>query len=49
VTKNGAFVDPSKLQVSRDAPVAERAAFLDAIRPRIAALKGMQPAALAKN
>jgi murein DD-endopeptidase MepM/ murein hydrolase activator NlpD len=49
VTKNGAFVDPSKLQVSRDAPVAERAVFLEAIRPRIAALKGMQPAALAKN
>ena len=49
VTKNGAFVDPSKLQVSRDAPVAERAAFLDAIRPRIAALKSLQPAALAKN
>ena len=49
VTKNGAFVDPSKLQVSRDAPVAEHAAFLEAIRPRIAALKSMQPAALAKN
>ncbi len=49
VTKNGAFVDPSKLQVSRDAPVAERAAFLEAIRPRLAALKSLQPAALAKN
>ena len=49
VTKNGAFVDPSKLQVSRDPPVAERAAFLDAIRPRVAALKSLQPTALAKN
>ncbi len=49
VTKNGAFVDPSKLQVSREPPVAERVAFLDAIRPRIAALKSLQPAALAKN
>jgi murein DD-endopeptidase MepM/ murein hydrolase activator NlpD len=49
VTKNGAFVDPSKLQVSREPPVAERAAFMDAIRPRIAALKSLQPSALAKN
>jgi murein DD-endopeptidase MepM/ murein hydrolase activator NlpD len=49
VTKNGAFVDPSKLQVNRDPPVADRAAFVDAIRPRIAALKSLQPAALAKN
>ncbi len=50
VTKNGAFVDPSKLQVSRDAPVPDRAAFLDAIRPRVAALKAIQPgAAVARN
>ncbi len=49
VTKNGAFVDPSKLQVSRDAPVPDRAAFLDAIRPRIAALRTIQPGAVARN
>ena len=49
VTKNGAFVDPSKLQISREPPVAERAAFLDAIRPRLAALKGLQTPAIAKN
>jgi murein DD-endopeptidase MepM/ murein hydrolase activator NlpD len=49
VTKNGAFVDPSKLQVSRDAPVSDRAAFLDAIRPRIAALRTIQPGAFARN
>jgi murein DD-endopeptidase MepM/ murein hydrolase activator NlpD len=49
VTKNGAFVDPSKLAVNRDPPVAERAAFLQAIAPRLAALKILQPAALAKN
>ena len=49
VTRNGAFVDPSKLQVNRDPPVAERAAFLAAIRQRLAALKSLQPAALAKN
>jgi len=49
VTKNGAFVDPSKLAVGRDPPVAERAAFMQAIAPRIAQLKNLQPAALAKN
>ena len=49
VTKNGAFVDPSKLQVNREPPVAERAAFMEAIRPRLAALRNLQTAALAKN
>jgi murein DD-endopeptidase MepM/ murein hydrolase activator NlpD len=49
VTKNGAFVDPSKLQVGRDPPVPDRAAFLDGIRPRLAALKSIQPAAMARN
>jgi murein DD-endopeptidase MepM/ murein hydrolase activator NlpD len=49
VTKNGAFVDPSKLNVSRDAPVPDHAAFMDAIRPRIAALKAIQPGAVASR
>jgi len=49
VTKNGVFVDPSKLQVSRDAPVPDHAAFMDAIRPRIAALRTIQPGAVARN
>ncbi len=49
VTKNGAFVDPSKLNVSRDAPVPDHAAFMDAIRPRIATLKAIQPGAVAGN
>ena len=49
VTKNGAFVDPNKLQVSRDAPVADRAGFNDVIRPRLAALKNIQPGAVARN
>ncbi len=49
VTKNGAFVDPSKLQISRDAPVPDRAAFLDAIRPRVAALKAIQSGTVARN
>jgi murein DD-endopeptidase MepM/ murein hydrolase activator NlpD len=48
VTKNGAFVDPNKMQINRDAPVADRAGFLDVIRPRVAALKGLQPGAVAR-
>ncbi|HVX97595.1 MAG TPA: peptidoglycan DD-metalloendopeptidase family protein [Polyangia bacterium] len=49
VTKNGAFVDPNKMQINRDAPVADRAGFLDAIRPRLAALRNIQPGAVARN
>ncbi|MEA2700432.1 MAG: hypothetical protein QOI66_4703 [Myxococcales bacterium] len=49
LTKNGAFVDPSKMQVTRDPSVPDRAGFLDAIRPRVAALKVLQPAAMARN
>jgi len=49
VTKNGAFVDPSKLAVNRDAPVAEPRAFADAVRPRIAALKAIQAGTVARN
>ena len=49
VTKNGAFVDPAKLAVNRDPPVADPGQFRDAIRPRIAALKAMQTPAVAKN
>ena len=48
VTKNGAFVDPNKMQINRDAPVADRAGFLDVIRPRLAALKNIQPRAVAR-
>jgi murein DD-endopeptidase MepM/ murein hydrolase activator NlpD len=49
VTKNGAFVDPNKMQINRDAPVADRVGFLEAIRPRIAALKSVQPGSVARN
>jgi murein DD-endopeptidase MepM/ murein hydrolase activator NlpD len=49
VTKNGAFVDPSKLAVNRDAPVPDHAAYIDAIRPRIAALKAISSNAVARN
>jgi murein DD-endopeptidase MepM/ murein hydrolase activator NlpD len=36
VTRNGAFVDPLKLAAVREAPVADRAAFLAAIKQRLA-------------
>jgi murein DD-endopeptidase MepM/ murein hydrolase activator NlpD len=39
VTRNGVFVDPAKIQVAREAPVANRAAFVAALAPRLAALK----------
>jgi murein DD-endopeptidase MepM/ murein hydrolase activator NlpD len=48
VTKNGAFVDPSKMQVLREAPVANRAAYLAAIKARVAQLKTLPPL-VAKN
>jgi murein DD-endopeptidase MepM/ murein hydrolase activator NlpD len=43
VTRNGEFVDPTKIQVSREAPVSNRAAYFEAIQPRLAALKGLDP------
>jgi murein DD-endopeptidase MepM/ murein hydrolase activator NlpD len=49
VTKNGAFVDPSKLAVNRDPPVPDPGAYMAAIRPRITALKAIQPGAVARN
>ncbi len=48
VVKNGQFIDPSKLPVLREAGVANRAAYLDAVRPRIAILKALPPV-VAKN
>jgi murein DD-endopeptidase MepM/ murein hydrolase activator NlpD len=48
VTRNGSFVDPNKIQVAREAPVANPRAYFDAIRTRIAALKALPPA-VAKN
>jgi len=48
VVKNGQFIDPSKLPVLHEAGVANRAAYLDAVRPRIAILKALPPV-VAKN
>lgn len=48
VVKNGQFIDPAKLQVQREAGPANRVAYLDAIRARIAILKSLPPT-VAKN
>jgi murein DD-endopeptidase MepM/ murein hydrolase activator NlpD len=49
VTKNGAFVDPNKMQINRDAPVSEPAAFAAAIKPRVAWLRELDPRKLVRN
>ena len=49
VTQNGAFVDPGKLKMNRDAPVPDRGAYLGAVRERMAVLRQLQPTALARN
>jgi murein DD-endopeptidase MepM/ murein hydrolase activator NlpD len=43
VLKNGSYVDPMKLQSVREPSVADRAAYLATIKPRLAALKGPPP------
>ena len=43
VTKNGAFVDPTKLQAVREPPVPDRAAFMAAIRPFLQTFRGALP------
>jgi hypothetical protein len=48
VTQGGVFVDPSKLTISREPAVANRSAYLEAIRLRLAALRNLPPA-VAKN
>ena len=48
VVKAGVFVDPSTLTISREPSVANRSAYLEAIRPRLAALRVLPPA-VAKN
>ena len=48
VVKNGQFIDPAKLAVQREAGPANRVAYLDAIRARIAILKSLPPT-VAKN
>ena len=49
VTKNGAFVDPNKMQINRDAPVSEPAAFAASIKPRVVWLRELDPRKLVRN
>jgi murein DD-endopeptidase MepM/ murein hydrolase activator NlpD len=46
--KNGKYVDPAGQGVQRDPPVANKKAYLQAIKPRLAALKALAPV-VAKN
>jgi murein DD-endopeptidase MepM/ murein hydrolase activator NlpD len=48
MVKNGQFIDPAKQAIQREAGPSNRVAYLEAIRPRIAALKSLPPA-VAKN
>ena len=48
MVKNGKYIDPAQEGIKRDPPPANRAAFLQAIKPRVTALKAMQPA-VARN
>jgi murein DD-endopeptidase MepM/ murein hydrolase activator NlpD len=43
VTRNGAFVDPTRLQAVREPAVPDRAAFQAAIRPFLQAFRGALP------
>jgi murein DD-endopeptidase MepM/ murein hydrolase activator NlpD len=43
LTRNGVFVDPAKMQVVREAAVPDRAAFLAAIKPHLAAMAAFRP------
>jgi murein DD-endopeptidase MepM/ murein hydrolase activator NlpD len=47
--KNGKYIDPAGQSVQREPPPANRAAYLHAIKPRVAALKAMSPVVAAKN
>lgn len=49
VTKHGVFIDPSKLEAVRARPVANRSAYLQAIRPRLEALNALPPVIAATN
>jgi murein DD-endopeptidase MepM/ murein hydrolase activator NlpD len=48
VVKNGQYIDPDKLPIQREAGPANRIAFLEAIRPRVAILRSLPPV-VAKN
>ena len=43
LTRNGIFVDPSKMQVVREAAVPDKVAFLASIKPHLAAMASFRP------
>jgi murein DD-endopeptidase MepM/ murein hydrolase activator NlpD len=45
MTRNGVFVDPTRLQSAREASVLDRAAYLTAIRPLLQTFRGVLPPA----
>jgi murein DD-endopeptidase MepM/ murein hydrolase activator NlpD len=48
VVKNGKYVDPATINVIRDPGPSNRAAYLEAVRPRVSALRALPPT-VAKN
>ena len=48
MVKNGKYIDPASQGIQRDPGPANRAAYLEAIRPRVATLKSLPPV-VAKN
>jgi hypothetical protein len=46
--KNGKYIDPASQGIQRDPPPANKAAYLQAIKPRVATLKSLPPV-MAKN
>lgn len=49
VVKNGTFIDPSKLIVTRESPAPKRAQFLDEVRKQLAVMKAVVPVIAAEK
>lgn len=49
VVKNGKFIDPAKLVVTRESPAPRRAEFLDEVRKQLAVMKTVVPVLAAKK
>jgi murein DD-endopeptidase MepM/ murein hydrolase activator NlpD len=49
VVKNGKFIDPAKLVVTRETSAPRRAEFLDEVRKQLAVMKTVVPVLATKN
>lgn len=49
LTQGGVFVDPSKVPMTREAPVADKAGFVSAIRPHLVRFKSLSSVLAAKK